>query len=90
VGLETKENTMRIILSYPLPTGPRSLVLVYVDDAEHPFTLLDIPADGPLTPDADCRVVDDRIDDESQAYDIAIEHMHASERLGRPAEPQAA
>jgi hypothetical protein len=81
---------MRIILSYPLTTGNRSLVLIYVDDADHPFTLLDIPADGPLTPDADCRVVDDRIDSESQAYDIAIEHLLASEHLGHPAQPVAA
>ncbi len=78
---------MRIIMSYPLPTGARSLVLVYVHNADHPFMLLDIPLDGALRPDTDCFVVEDRLDDEWTAYDVGLQHMFRSEHLGRPAEP---
>lgn len=81
---------MRIILSYPLASGSRSLVLVETPDAEHPLALLDIPAEEPLRRDSDCRVVDDRIDTESQAYAVAVAHMRRSERLGQPAELAAA
>lgn len=77
---------MRAILGYPLRTGARSLVLVHVPDAEHPFALIDTPSDEPWTPDGDHFVIDDEIDDEMGAYWTAIDHMQRSKRLGRPAE----
>lgn len=81
---------MRTLITYPLPTGARALVLVAVEHAKHPFVLLDTPAEGPLRPDAECFVVEDRLDDEEVAYNVAVLHMHRSERAGRPAEPFAA
>ena len=76
---------MRTLITYPLPSGGRALVLVYVQDVEYPFMLLDVPADGPLDADADCRVIDDRLTSESGAYDVAVTHMIRSQRLARPA-----
>ncbi|HEX8082666.1 MAG TPA: hypothetical protein VF529_00140 [Solirubrobacteraceae bacterium] len=81
---------MRTLMTYPLPTGPRALVAVEVPEGEYPLTLLDVPADDPLPPDCDLRVVEHRLADEDQAYRIATLHMLRSERLGRPAPPFAA
>jgi len=83
--MQTLRYPMRTILSYPLPTGGRSLLLVNVPDGEHPFALLDVPVDGPLPPDGDCRVVDE-LDDDLDALGAAVEHMQRSKALGRPAE----
>ena len=80
---------MRTLITYPLPTGGRALVLVYVQDVEYPFMLLDVPAEGPLDADADCRVIDHRLPTESDAYGVAVAHMVRSQRLGTPA-PAAA
>ena len=55
--------------------------------AEYPFALLDIPSEGRLTPDSDCRVVDDALGDDLDALGVAIDHMIRSEQLGRPADP---
>ena len=76
---------MRTLITYPLPTGGRALVLVYVQDGEYPLMLLDVPAAGPLDAEADCRVIDHELTSESDAYDVAVRHMVRSERLGRPA-----
>ena len=78
---------MLTLSSYPLPTGARSLVLVHVPGVDHPYTLLDIPLVDPLPPDADCRVVADRIDHPSDVYGIAAAHMIRSEWAGAPAVP---
>ena len=76
---------MRTLITYPLPTGGRALVLVYVRDADHALILLDVPADGPLDADADCRIVDDELSSEGQAWQVAVDHMLRSEDLGHPA-----
>ena len=75
---------MLSIMSYALPTGWRSLVLVEVPDAERPFSVLDIPLDNPLEAD-DCHVVGHALDDYFHAREAAHRHYRASKRLGRPA-----
>ena len=73
-------------MSYELPTGWRSLVLVEVPDAEHPFSVLDIPLDDePLREDADVRVVGHDIDGYSRAREVAHEYYLRSSGVGRPA-----
>lgn len=84
-ALASPVTRMRTLMTYPLPTGGRALVLVEVDDGEFPFTLIEVPAEGPLHPEADCRVVDHCLATEAQAYDVAVTHMVSSERLGAPA-----
>ena len=73
-------------MSYELPTGWRSLVLVEVRDAERPFSVLDIPLDSdPLREDADWRVVGHEIEDYATAREVGREHYLRSMSLGRPA-----
>ncbi len=82
---------IRTLMTYPLPTGGRSLILVRKSaDAEHPYVLLDAPAEGPLDRDADIRVVEADLDSDSDALGLAVEHWALSERLGYPADPLVA
>ena len=83
----TRSVILRSICSYPLPTGGRSVVLVDVAAGEHPFALLDIPAEGPLPPPVAACCVVARLDDDRAATRIAVDHMLRSERLGYPADP---
>jgi hypothetical protein len=80
---------LRAVLTYPLPTGGRSLVLVHIPDSEHPFALLDVPVDGPLPADGDCRIVDaeldEELDEELDALGAGVEYMRRSVALGCPA-----
>jgi hypothetical protein len=78
---------MYTFIGYSLATGYRVLVLIYVEDGEFPYTLLDIPLDDPLPGDGDCRVVDHELEDPYEARDIAHDHYVRSKQLGRPAVP---
>jgi hypothetical protein len=74
---------MLSFLWYELPSGPRSLVLVEDPGAEHPFSVLDIPADDPLREDADWRVVGHELDDDVRAREVAQDYV-AALHLPRP------
>jgi hypothetical protein len=78
---------MLSLMSYSLPTGARSLVLVEIADAEHRFTVLDVPLDDSLQRDDDCRVVSHELDDYFQAREVAFDYWRRSDALGRPAVP---
>lgn len=77
------------MMSYSLPTGARSLVLVEDTGAEHPFTVLDIPLDSPVERDDDCVLVARDLPDYFRAREVAHEHWLRSERMGRPASAAA-
>jgi hypothetical protein len=76
---------MRTLITYPLPTGGRALVLLRLADDDYPFMLLDVPAEGPLNADADCRILDHRLRSAGDAWAAALAHMIRSEELGQPA-----
>ena len=76
---------MLSFMTYELPTGWRSLVLVEVPDAEHPFSVLDIPLADPLDEDSDLRVVAHELDDYFEAREVGHDHWLRSTALGRPA-----
>jgi hypothetical protein len=76
---------MLSLMTYDLPTGWRSLVLVELPDAEHPFSVLDIPLEEPLDEESDVRVVAHEIDDYFEARRIGHDYWLRSTQLGRPA-----
>lgn len=76
---------MLSFMTYELPTGWRSLVLVEVPDAEHPFSVIDIPLEDPLDEDSDLRVVCHEVDDYFRVRDLAHDYYLRSLGLGRPA-----
>ena len=78
---------MLSFMSYELPTGARSLVLVEVPDAERPFSVLDIPLADPLDEESDLRVVGHEIENYFRAREVAHDHYLRSTALGRPADP---
>jgi hypothetical protein len=80
---------MRTLITYPLATGGRAIVLVPVREEEYPFMLLDVPADGPLDAGADCRIIDTKLTSDGEAWAVALAHMLRTEHRGEPA-PAAA
>jgi hypothetical protein len=75
---------LRTICTYPLATG--ACALVFARDRRDPEqgTLVEAPAEGPMPPVDECRVIGDELD-ENEATRLAVNHMVASRRLGRPA-----
>jgi hypothetical protein len=74
---------MRLLATYPTPDGPRQLITVEVPGADCSLSLIDVAADEPITEDV--TVVDYDLEDEGEAWGIALDYLEASWRTnGRP------